>query len=149
MGMLHVVSVRADEADIITRRYWWSGDRGFVNANGTRASTWPNGPPNNGYLKQRGKWGNQALRDDDPNQETVFGQEAWSDGATGPVDPSKGLDRTWLCIKVDCIANSTLPTSDAVQANAVQTTSGAERAFSWTITLSFFVACLSSVVILS
>lgn len=107
-------------------RYWWSGNGGFVNANGTRATTWGR-VPNNGYLKQRGKWGNQALREDNPDQEIIFGQEAWSDGATGPADPSKGLSRTWLCIKSDCQANTTLPTSDALQANQVQTTGGAVR----------------------
>lgn len=89
--------------------------------------------PNNGYLKQQGKWGNQALRDDNPNQQIIFGQEAWSDGATGPVDPSKGLSRTWLCIKTDCQANTTLPSSDAVQANEVRSTSAAEKVLSFTL----------------
>ena len=84
--------------------------------------------PNNGYLKQEGKWGNQALRSDNPDQQIVFGQEAWSDGATGPVDPSKGLSRTWICIKSDCQANTTLPTSDALQANEVRSSnSNAEK----------------------
>lgn len=107
--------------------YWWSGNGGFVNANGTRATTWDR-VPNNGYLKQQGKWGNQALRSDNPDQQIIFGQEAWSDGATGPADPSKGLSRTWLCIKSDCQANTTLPTSDALQANEVRSsTSGGEK----------------------
>lgn len=126
---VHDVWTLRDEADESSMsRYWWSRDNGFVNANGTRATTWDR-VPNNGYLKQQGKWGNQALRADNPNQEIIFGQEAWSDGATGPVDESKGLARTWLCIKTDCTANTTLPTSDAVQANQATTTSAALRTF--------------------
>lgn len=130
-------------------RYWWSGNDGFVNANGSRATTWDR-VPNNGYLKQQGKWGNQALQSDNPDQQIIFGQQAWSDGATGPVDPSKGLARTWLCIKYDCIANTTLPASDAVQATQQLSTQGglAIRTADFSVGLTIVILAVVSAVLI-
>lgn len=108
--------------------YWYSKVDGFVPASGQYASTQPNGPPGIGYLQQTGKWGNQALPPDDPNQGIVFGQEKWSDGGTGPIDPSKSLARTWLCVQSDCAANNTLPATSKQQAGQILAATGAAAA---------------------
>ena len=122
--------------------YWYSAIDGFVPASGMYASTNPKGPPGVGYLQQTGKWGNQALPVSDPNQAKIFGQEEWSDGGTGPIDPSKGLARTWLCVQSDCIANSSLPATTKVQAGQLAATSAAVTRFSLTRTLLVLLPAL-------
>jgi hypothetical protein len=105
--------------------YWYSQVDGFVTAGGSNASTHANGPPGIGYLQQTGKWGNQALPISDPEQAIIFGQPRWSDGGTGPIDPSKSLPRTWLCVQSNCPANASLPATSALQAGQVAATSTA------------------------
>ena len=124
----------------ITCRYWVDAPN-FLQANGTNASTRPEGPPGVGYLQQTGKWGNQALQRDNPDQQIIFGQYEWSDGATGPYDPSKALLRTWLCVTSPCTANASLPASSKMQAGQVAAQGGASvgRAFSALL----LVACAS------
>lgn len=97
--------------------YWYSRSDGFVPANGTRSTTLPGGePPGIGYLQQTGKWGNEALPESNPNQAIIFGKARWSDGATGPIDPSKAILRTWLCVQSDCSPQSSLPQTVKLQA---------------------------------
>jgi len=121
--------------------YWVDVPR-FVKANGTRASTRPEGPPGVGYLQQTGKWGNQALPPSDPSQRVIFGQYQWSDGATGPYDPSKALLRTWLCVTSPCAANASLPASSKMQAGQTATVqSGATM--SAAVPFLLLLACVS------
>jgi hypothetical protein len=129
--------------------YWASQAEGFIPANGTNATTRADGrPPGVGYLQQTGKWGNQALRADDPNQQIIFGQYQWSDGATGPYDPSKALLRTWLCVQSDCRANASLPASSAPQAGEVRATSDALRKIGETVFLPLAILTTSAIAIL-
>lgn len=104
--------------------YWYSKTSGFVTAGGRNASTWSAGPPGVGYLQQVGKWGNKALLKSDPAQTFIFGQYKWSDGATGPGDPGKAIERTTLCITSNCIANSSLPTSSSLQVGQTAANNG-------------------------
>ena len=126
--------------------YWYSSVEGFVPANGMYASTHPKGPPGIGYLQQTGKWGNQALPASDPNQAIIFGQEEWSDGGTGPIDPSKGLARTWLCVQSDCAANSSLPATSKLQAGQLAASTGAASKLDLAWTLIFVLPVLFSLI---
>lgn len=103
--------------------YWYSSVNGFVVAGGSNSSAGHDGgPPGIGYLQQTGKWGNKALPASNPAQQIIFGQEAWSDGGTGPIDPSKSLARTWLCVQSNCAVNASLPATSALQAGQQQVT---------------------------
>lgn len=127
---------------------YWVDVPNFIPANGTLSSTRAEGPPGVGYLQQTGKWGNQALPANNPNQRVIFGQYQWSDGATGPYDPSKALLRTWLCVTSSCAANSSLPASSKLQAGQQAATAQGAAGMTATASATLLLTGLSLAMLL-